>query len=108
MDYTEISYEEELSNCCGARIYSDIEICSECKEHCDIAIEEDVYQEPDFEMTPKVLVTTIVTKALRTTWDSNISIYDVIDEGTKYMERYYEYKNKDIPWKLPDDIDNIH
>ena len=25
---------EIMSNCCGAKIYDDIGICSDCKEHC--------------------------------------------------------------------------
>ena len=25
---------EPLSDCCGADVYPDIDICSECKEHC--------------------------------------------------------------------------
>ena len=28
---------ETVSNCCGASIDTDILICYECKEHCDIA-----------------------------------------------------------------------
>ena len=32
----EIEYEGDvLSNCCGSAIYTDTDICSECKEHCD-------------------------------------------------------------------------
>lgn len=30
-----------LSNCCGAMIYSDTDICSWCKEHCEPMSEED-------------------------------------------------------------------
>ena len=41
MDYFEITYEEELSDCCGARIYADIMMCQECKEHCEPFKEED-------------------------------------------------------------------
>jgi len=26
---------EPLSDCCGARIYPDTDICSDCKEHCE-------------------------------------------------------------------------
>ena len=29
------------SNCCGARIYEDTDICSACKEHCDPQDEEE-------------------------------------------------------------------
>ena len=28
--------DEILSDCCGASIYPDTDICSECKEHCDV------------------------------------------------------------------------
>jgi DnaJ-class molecular chaperone len=27
---------ESLSNCCGAVVYPDSDICSDCKEHCGI------------------------------------------------------------------------
>lgn len=30
----------EISNCCGERIYTDSDICSECKEHCGSISEE--------------------------------------------------------------------
>ena len=29
-----ITITEGMSNCCGAGIYSDTDICSDCKEHC--------------------------------------------------------------------------
>ena len=32
---------EELSDCCGATIYDDIEMCSECKEYCEPFKEDD-------------------------------------------------------------------
>ena len=35
-----------LSDCCGARIYEDTDICSACKEHCDPQEEEEI--EKDF------------------------------------------------------------
>ena len=41
MDNFEITYEEELSDCCGATIYEDIEMCSECKEYCEPFKEDD-------------------------------------------------------------------
>ena len=31
MDY---DFEDGLSDCCGAPIYPDTDICSECGEHC--------------------------------------------------------------------------
>ncbi len=37
----EVEYEEALSNCCGARVYSDIGICVKCGEHCDLVIDEE-------------------------------------------------------------------
>jgi len=30
-----------ISNCCGALIYEDTDICSECLEHCDEEICEE-------------------------------------------------------------------
>ena len=33
---------EELSNCCGAPIYEDTDICTECKDHCSVAEDEDM------------------------------------------------------------------
>lgn len=31
-----MNYDNEIvSNCCGAFVYDDILICSECKEHCE-------------------------------------------------------------------------
>ena len=26
----------DRSDCCGAKVYDDTDICSECKEHCDV------------------------------------------------------------------------
>ena len=31
----------EVSNCCGAIIYDDSDICSDCKEHCVIQSQAD-------------------------------------------------------------------
>ncbi len=36
-----VEYEEGLSNCCGARVYQDMGICADCKEHCDLITEEE-------------------------------------------------------------------
>ncbi|QDP63642.1 MAG: hypothetical protein Unbinned3987contig1001_18 [Prokaryotic dsDNA virus sp.] len=33
----EFLFQSGASNCCGAPVYDDHEICSECKEHCDYA-----------------------------------------------------------------------
>jgi hypothetical protein len=33
-DFKEEEQEEGISECCGAEIYPDTDICSECKEHC--------------------------------------------------------------------------
>jgi len=29
------------SECCGAKVYDDIHICSECKDHCDVWVDEE-------------------------------------------------------------------
>jgi len=34
------SYQGE-SNCCGAGVYENTDICSDCKEHCEIIDEEE-------------------------------------------------------------------
>jgi hypothetical protein len=35
MSTDRIEYQDGVvSNCCGASIYSDTDICSDCKEHC--------------------------------------------------------------------------
>lgn len=31
---------DDMSNCCGAPIYSNLGVCSECHEHCGIQKEE--------------------------------------------------------------------
>ncbi len=36
----EVIYDQGLSDCCGALIYSEIGICSACKEHCEPFEEE--------------------------------------------------------------------
>lgn len=33
--------KEGMSSCCGAPVYTDMEICSDCKEHCGIEYEEE-------------------------------------------------------------------
>ena len=35
------------SSCCGAQVYTDLGICSDCKEHCDIVEDEDEETQPD-------------------------------------------------------------
>lgn len=30
---------EGVSNCCGAEMYADYDICPDCKEHCDTEID---------------------------------------------------------------------
>jgi len=37
----EVEYEEGESNCCGAKVYADIGICSDCGEHCDVVRSEE-------------------------------------------------------------------
>lgn len=41
--------EEEVSNCCGAKIIW-TDICSECKEHCDPVEEEDTMSDEDTQL----------------------------------------------------------
>lgn len=36
-----LDYEEGMSNCCGALVYQDMGICSDCKEHCGVEQEEE-------------------------------------------------------------------
>lgn len=33
---------ERTSNCCGAPVHSDIDICTSCKEWCDVIEDEEV------------------------------------------------------------------
>ena len=33
------------SNCCGAKIYDDTDICQDCKEHCGAVDEDEVEYE---------------------------------------------------------------
>ncbi len=37
-DYDDYDY---VSDCCGARIYDDTDICSDCHEHCGIEGEDE-------------------------------------------------------------------
>lgn len=39
-----IEYESGESSCCGAKVYSDLGICTDCKEHCDVISEESVQE----------------------------------------------------------------
>jgi|LGOV01.1.fsa_nt_gb hypothetical protein len=32
---------EDYSDCCGARLYDDSDICPECLEHCSVASDND-------------------------------------------------------------------
>ena len=34
-------YVSGMSNCCGAPVYGDTDICTECGEHCEIEEEEE-------------------------------------------------------------------
>ena len=43
------------SSCCGASVYTDLGICAECKEHCDIVEpEQDEIQEDTTSMEEKL------------------------------------------------------
>ena len=37
----------KLSNCCGAPLYEETDICTCCGEHCEIEEEPD-YRDPDY------------------------------------------------------------
>tara|TARA_R100000329_G_C7567099_1_gene200630 strand:- start:517 stop:747 length:231 start_codon:yes stop_codon:yes gene_type:complete len=39
----------QLSECCGAIVYDDTDICSKCLEHCDIYDDEIDYEEVEKE-----------------------------------------------------------
>ena len=32
-------YTHGISNCCGAAVYDDSDICTDCKEHCEVMTE---------------------------------------------------------------------
>ena len=40
-------YSSGTSNCCGAPVYSDTDICTECGEHCETEKEEEQEEEND-------------------------------------------------------------
>ena len=40
-------YPSGTSNCCGAPVYSDTDICTECGEHCETEKEEEQEEEND-------------------------------------------------------------
>ena len=35
-DMDEVVYSEDVSDCCGASIYTETDICSDCNEHCGV------------------------------------------------------------------------
>jgi len=43
--------QEKLSECCGAKIDSDVLICSDCKDHSSIYVCEECSGEGEVEMT---------------------------------------------------------
>jgi len=44
-----IELEENLvSNCCGAGVWQDNDICNECYEHCKPVSEEEYYEGEEF------------------------------------------------------------
>jgi|SaaInl4_200m_RNA_FD_contig_121_56966_length_462_multi_5_in_0_out_0_2 hypothetical protein len=41
-DMDESVYDDNCwSSCCGASVWSETDICSDCKEHCDLECEDD-------------------------------------------------------------------
>ena len=45
-DYSDYA-GEDVSDCCGAMIYSDTDICSDCQEHCGIQEWDDDEETPE-------------------------------------------------------------
>ena len=45
-DYSDYA-GEDVSDCCGAMIYSDTDICSDCQEHCGIQEFDDDEETPE-------------------------------------------------------------
>jgi len=45
-DYSDYA-GEDVSDCCGAMIYSDTDICSDCQEHCGIEEFDDLDETPE-------------------------------------------------------------
>jgi len=39
--YLDKQDDEEVSNCCGATLEGDLDICSDCKEHCVIQLQSE-------------------------------------------------------------------
>ena len=42
-ELVDIIDSSKVSNCCGAYVYTDTDICTKCKEHCDI---EEINEKP--------------------------------------------------------------
>ncbi len=40
----ELAYydDDNWSNCCGALVYAETDICSDCKEHCELVSSSDI------------------------------------------------------------------
>jgi len=43
----------QTSNCCGASIIENTDVCSNCKEHCEAVSEEEYYEGEEDERTIK-------------------------------------------------------
>ena len=41
--------DEMVSNCCGAGVWQDSDICNECYEHCEPVTEDEYYEGEDNE-----------------------------------------------------------
>jgi hypothetical protein len=44
VEYSDFIDGETLSNCCGAAVYTETDICTDCKEHCDVMTEEEYFE----------------------------------------------------------------
>ena len=52
---------EELSDCCGAPIYEDTDICTECKDHCGIMEDEDLMEDNWLEIKRNIQLLYVVS-----------------------------------------------
>ena len=39
----------KVSNCCGASIIENTDLCSDCKEHCEVVEQAEYYEEDDID-----------------------------------------------------------
>ena|SRR3990167_6557094 len=75
----------KVSNCCGAPVYSDTDICTDCKEHCEIEEEKmermidlDQYNEKRSEIISQLSISKV--------WDCINQHYCPTPEANKRFE----------------------